>query len=37
MLFDWITYDKAKRQNLRLLIGIQFGVMGFIVRIGLYY
>jgi hypothetical protein len=32
-----VTYNKAKRQKLKLIFGVQFGVWGYVVRVGLYY
>lgn len=32
-----VTQDKARRDKLKLLIGVQFGILGYIVRLGIYY
>lgn len=34
---DIVTQDKASKDNLKLLIGFQVGLFGFILRVGIYY
>jgi len=31
-----VDYEKAKKDGLKLLIGVQIGILGYILRIGLY-
>ena len=32
-----VTTEKAKKDTLKILIGIQIGFVGFVLRIGIYY
>jgi len=35
-IFDIVTQEKARKEASRLLIGVQIGVWGFIIRLGIY-
>jgi len=32
-----VTQEKARKQKLKLLIGFQFGILGYIIRAGIYH
>jgi len=35
--FDFVTQDKVKKENLKLIIGFQVGIWGVIFRAGFYF